>query len=283
MAPYILGNEKPKIFDLDTSLTGFAQERLRLENTLFGKIQAWLSLQKTIVYEREIVSYFDSTVVLTEESRASLSPILTKAKNLTLIGNGVDLNHYPFKNLQPVPDTLIYNGSLTFSANYDAMVWFLNEIYPLLIRQMPTISLRITGKYDGVNLESFPLQEGVELTGYIEDIRSAVTMCSVCIVPIRIAGGQRMKILEAMALGTPVVSTSKGAEGLDVTHGEHVLIADKPEEFAKAVLDLLRNESLRIKITQHARILIEEKYNWENILPQFQSIVENVIQETIIN
>jgi glycosyltransferase involved in cell wall biosynthesis len=115
------------------------------------------------------------------------------------------------------------------------------------------------------------------LTGYVPDVRPVVAGASVCIVPIRIGGGQRLKILEAMALGTPVVSTSKGMEGLDdFTPGEHALVADEPEAFAQAVLCLLRNREQRDTIARNARRLMETRYRWDRVLVPFLDLVDQV-------
>jgi glycosyltransferase involved in cell wall biosynthesis len=279
MAPYLTGTTIPKVLDIDTGLTGFAMERWRMEHTTRGKLWAWLSLQKTISFEREVVGRFDGTVVLTEISYNSLKPVVSKAKRLAIIGNGVDLAYYPFKSHEPEPNTLIYSGALTFLANYDAMQWFLHNIFPLIKAEIPTTTLRITGRLNGVNLESLRISDDVVLTGYIQDIRPAVTKSWACIVPLCIGGGQRMKILEAMALGTPVVSTSKGIEGLEISHGEHALIADEPCEFAKATILLLRDTTLRNEIVRNARSLMERQYSWESILPQFQSFIDSMLRD----
>jgi len=98
----------------------------------------------------------------------------------------------------------------------------------------------------------------------------------ICIAPIRIGGGQRMKILEAMALGTPVVTTSKGIEGIEAKDKEHVIVADDPVAFAQSIIDLLRDRESRAQLSRNARLLIENKYSWETILPGFETVVKNV-------
>ena len=280
VANYVNEVKIPKVLDLDTGLTGFAMERLRLAGGRIRKLQAWISLSKTIRCERELVGQFDATIVISKEGQRSLQPVLTKARQLAIVGHGVDLSYYPFNLEEPEPNSLIYNGALTFSANFDAMQWFLQDIYPRIKTEIPAVRLRITGGGAGVDLNALALDQSVILTGYVPDVRPVVAKSSICIIPIRIGGGQRLKILEAMALGTPVVSTSKGMEGLAINPGEHALIADESASFASSVVQLLRNAEQRKEIAKNARLLMEEKHTWDTILPRFKSVVESVAIST---
>jgi glycosyltransferase involved in cell wall biosynthesis len=178
---------------------------------------------------------------------------------------------------RPVPNALLYNGALTYSANYGAMEFFLAEVYPIIRRQEPGVSLTITGSTSGVDLSGLRLEEGVRLSGYVDDIRPLVAGAWACVAPILHGGGTRLKILEAMALGTPVVATSKGAEGLEVTPGQDILIADEPAEFAAQVLRLLRDANLRERLATNARRLVEQRYDWAGIGQRFVDLVEETV------
>jgi len=276
MAPYLVRYKIPKILDIDTSISGFSLERLRLEQKQLGKLQAYVSLQKNILFERKMVESFDATVVLTTSSYNSIKKVFSRKKPAAVIGNGVDLQYYPYMDQEPEPETLIFNGSLTFTANFDAIQWFLQEIFPRIKCEVPTVKLKITGKTDGVNISVLPGCDEVEFTGFLEDIRPVISRSWICIAPIRIGGGQRMKILEAMALGTPVVTTSKGIEGIEAKDKEHVIVADDPVAFAQSIIDLLRDRESRAQLSRNARLLIENKYSWETILPGFETVVKNV-------
>jgi glycosyltransferase involved in cell wall biosynthesis len=193
-----------------------------------------------------------------------------------VVPNGIDCQ-YNKPTFVPVgSNRIIYNGALTYSANYDAMRYFLREIYPLIRDQHNEVSLTITGSTKGVDLTTLMLDESVSLSGYVDDIRPLVAGSAVCVVPLRIGGGTRLKLLESMALGTPVVSTSKGAEGLDVVNGEHLLIADTPADFATCTLRLLCDTRLRRRLAINARQLVEEKYDWKQIGQRFVDLVEDV-------
>jgi len=207
----------------------------------------------------------------------SVQAMVGQEAEVTVIPNGVDCAHNRPGLAQSRPNALVYNGALTYSANYDAMRWFLTFVYPQIKAKQPGVSLTITGSTQGVELDGLALDSSVSLTGYVEDVRMPVTEAAVCVVPIRQGGGTRLKILEAMALGTPVVATSKGAEGLAVVDGEHLLIADEPAAFADATLRLLRDGGLRNRLTSSARALVEAKYDWAHIGRRFVDLVEETV------
>jgi len=137
------------------------------------------------------------------------------------------------------------------------------------------VRLFITGDHAG---KSLPPAGNVTLTGYVDDVRPLVARAWASIVPLRIGGGTRLKILEAMALGTPVVATSKGAEGLEVRHGKHLLIADGPAAFADEVMRLLRDAELRAALAANGRRLVAERYDWATVMPGFLELVEQCVE-----
>jgi glycosyltransferase involved in cell wall biosynthesis len=170
---------------------------------------------------------------------------------------------------------LIFTGSFGFGPNYDAMTWFLREVYPRIQAEVPDVSLTITGDHKNLPL---PPATNVTLSGFVDDIRPLLAAAWLSLAPIWSGGGTRLKILEAMALGTPVVATSKGAEGLDVEHNVHLLIADTPQTYAEAVLQILRQPELRERLAACAYELVRQKYNWPTVMPRFLDLVDRVAQ-----
>jgi glycosyltransferase involved in cell wall biosynthesis len=138
---------------------------------------------------------------------------------------------------------------------------------------VPGVGLTITGDHAGLPL---PCTNHVSLAGVVDDVRPLIASASVSLAPIRVGGGTRLKILEAMALRAPVVATSKGAEGLDVRDGEHLLIADTPEAFADATIRLLKEPGLRERLADNAYQLVREHYDWAVVMPRFLHLVERV-------
>ncbi len=227
-------------------------------------------------YLRRLIARFDACTVVSEVEKRWLVEIGINPDHIALVPNGVDLGWYSEVEPIPQPDTLIFNGALTYFANYQAMAYFLEQIYPLIRAGHPQVRLAITGRTEGVALAGLRADESVTFTGYVPDIRPLVAGSSVCIVPLLEGGGTRLKILEAMALGTPVVATSKGAEGLGATPGEHILIADDPAEFARHTLALLRDAQWRARLAAQARAFVQARYDWEPIGRQFTALVEQV-------
>jgi len=247
----------------------FWQLRCRPMRWKFRRLVRWLARQ------------FDAITVASDQEAQLLDEITPMHNLLTVVSNGVDLPLYDGTFGQPVPDTLIFPGALTFYANYDAMSYFLEEIYPRVKAHQPQTVLRITGKTDGVDLSALPASDGAIFTGYLDDVRPAIAQSWACVVPLRMGGGTRLKILEAMALGTPVVATGKGAEGLDVTPGEDVLIADEPGAFANAVLRLLTDQALRARLAANGRRLVEKRYSWEMCAQKLEQSLYQVTGQNI--
>jgi glycosyltransferase involved in cell wall biosynthesis len=276
MATYALqAHGAPKILEEHNSFTRMMWDRYRAQSSILQKARCWASWQKTRYYEARLFPRFDRCVMVSEQDRETCLRDLPGYHGIVeVVPNGVDCHHNR-PGLAPVaPNTLIYNGALTYSANLDAMRYFLADIYPLIRAQIADVSLTITGATAGVDLSGLALDGSVRLAGYVPDVRPLVAGASACVIPLRQGGGTRLKILEAMALGTPVVSTAKGAEGLDVVDGEHLLLADSPADFAEAVARLLRDLALRQRLAISARALVEQRYDWAQIGAHFVHLVE---------
>jgi glycosyltransferase involved in cell wall biosynthesis len=271
-------NAATRILDVDTSLSFWAFESLGEQTGSLSRSHHWVSWQKSYSYERRWLSRFAlGTLVSPIEISYLQRMVRANGVAIEVLPNGVDCDHNRPGLAQPQPSALVYNGSLTYSANYDAMQWFLAEIYPRIRSQQPDVTLTITGSTKGVAVAGLALDDSVRLTGFVEDVRIPVAQATVCVVPIRQGGGTRLKILEAMALGTPVVATSKGAEGLEVTPGHDILIADEPAEFAEQVIRLLRDSTLRKHLAWNARRLMEMRYDWQGIGRSFVHLVEESV------
>lgn len=201
-------------------------------------------------------------------------------KQVAVIPNGVD-TEYMSGDFGPLElDSLVYNGALTYKANYDAMAYFLKEVFPRIQSGRPGVRLYITGKTDGVRIDKLAVNSGVIFTGYLPDIRPRVATSWVNVVPLRLGGGTRLKILESLALGTPVVSTTKGAEGLNLRAGEDYLRADSPAAFADATLRLLGNEKMRSELAIAGRNKVHEEYDWSIVGERLSEYIERIAATT---
>jgi glycosyltransferase involved in cell wall biosynthesis len=153
------------------------------------------------------------------------------------------------------------------------MIWFVRDVFPLILKQVPNAQLIITGDHADLPL---PSNQNITLAGYVNDIKGLIASSTVALAPLWSGGGTRLKILEAMAIGTPVVATSKGAEGLDAVSGEHLFVTDEPVEFAERIVSLLSNPDLRQKVARQAGLLVQEKYDWGGVLPGLLRLLERL-------
>ena len=268
------------ILEEHNSLTRWMQERYAEQTSAVQRLRCWASWQKTRRYEARLFKQFDLVTMVSAQDRAVCQSDLPGYRGrVEVVPNGVDCAHNRPGLAQPRPASLVYNGSLTYSANYDAMRWFLAEVYPRIRGQVPEASLTITGSTEGVDLAGLALDDSVHLPGFVEDVRLPMAGAAVAVAPIRQGGGTRLKILEAMALGTPVVATSKGAEGLDVVDGEYLLLADDPERFASQTIRLVSDADLHGRLAANARHLVETRYDWQQIGQKFVALVGETVAQ----
>jgi glycosyltransferase involved in cell wall biosynthesis len=190
-----------------------------------------------------------------------------------VISNGVDL-----MRLRPDPaaavdaETLVYAGSPQYAANLDAVVWFGQEVLPRVRAARPGVRLVVTGAHDGVVLPEFA---GVEFIGRVDDVAGVIRSAACSVVPLRVGGGTRIKVLESLALGTPVVSTSKGVEGLALVDGVEVVVADDPIELAARITDVLSSPERRHELAARG-LLAAARHSWGPIRQGFVELVGEV-------
>jgi len=215
-----------------------------------------------------------STHVLTvsETDTAFFAQELPPAK-ITTIPTGVDIDYFiPTDGEEP--ESLVFTGSMDWMPNEDGILYFVDAILPLIRKQRPKVKLWIVGRRPGKKIlalaESDP---GIVVTGRVDDIRPSIAKGSVYIVPLRVGGGTRLKIFEAMAMGKAVVSTTIGAEGLPVTNGSDIILADEPAHFADEVCRLLGSPAERKRIGDAARRIVEEKYSWAAVARHVESVL----------
>jgi len=277
MADYAFMLPEPvtRILEEHNSSARWMRERYEAQRALLQRLRCWGTWQKIRRYDARLFTRFDLVTMVSDEDRQACHTQLPGFRGrVEVVPNGVDCSHNRPGLAVRRPDSLVFNGSLTYSANHDAMHWFLTQVYPRIRQQIPAVTLTITGSTRGVDLAGLPLDDTVHLTGFVEDVRLPVAEAAVCVVPIRQGGGTRLKILEAMALGTPVVATSKAIEGHGAIPGQHALIADTPAAFAACVLELMRSPGLHDRLAQNGRRFVEERYDWQQIGTRFRDLCE---------
>lgn len=269
-----------RILEEHNSMTRWGHERWLAGAGRIQRGRRWVSWQKSRRYEARLFSRFDLVTMVSAVDRDAAVSLPGYRGPVAVVPNGVDCERNKPGLVARQPYRLVYNGALTYNANYDAMCWFLADIYPQVRARLPDTTLAITGRIDGVDLDALRLDPSLQLTGFVPDIRLPVAGAAACVVPLRQGGGTRLKILEAMALGTPVVSTRKGAEGLAVSDGEHLLLADTPEEFAACTVAVLTDASLAAHLARNARRLVESQYDWLTIGARFAQLIEQAVERS---
>lgn len=181
---------------------------------------------------------------------------------VAVVPNAVDLDYFAPSYTPVDPHTIIFSGNLHYRPNLDAARYFIDAIWPLVHGRYPNATLTLTGRTDGIDTRSL-MSPGVALLGQVPDVRPHMSRAGVVVAPIRIGGGTRLKVVEALAMGKPMVSTAVGCEGVAVRDGEHLLIADDAHTFASRIFDVFENTALADALGESGRRLMERNYSWE--------------------
>jgi glycosyltransferase involved in cell wall biosynthesis len=199
-------------------------------------------------------------------------------EKLTVIPTGVDIEYFSPIAVEEEPGSLVFTGSMDWMPNEDGIFYFAEEILPRIFEKLPNARLSVVGRKPSARLKALAATDPhhLHLTGWVDDIRPYLAQSAVCIVPLRVGSGTRLKIFEAMGMGKAIVSTTIGAEGLPVRHGEDVLLADSPDDFAQSVVRLLEDAAERRRLGNAARELVETKYSWGSVAKEFATSLEKV-------
>lgn len=272
MVPYALAaNARRRVFEeLEVGVIAGAATQA---NGVRAKIRAGLTWWKLSRYVRGTLKRFDACTVVSAAERDLAVGLAPAGYPIEVLPNGVDVDAMRAVTAAPTPGTLIYAGALTYHANYDAVAYFLEAIYPLIRERCPEATVTVTGRTDGIDLGRLSAHPGVRFSGYLDDVRPAIAGTWLSVVPLRVGGGTRLKILESLALGTPVVSTRKGAEGLDLVDGRDVMLADTPRAFAEAVTRVLGDPALRARLADAGRIAAS-RYDWGMIGDRLLALID---------
>jgi glycosyltransferase involved in cell wall biosynthesis len=230
-------------------------------------------LKSALVYlekqEHELWQCFDLRSVVSDLDKQEIDGRCNIGKNI-VVKNGIDI-----ENIQPLQGTsnsnkILFMGLMLYEPNIDAMGYFVENIFPLVLAKDPTIQLCIAGRDPVPKIYDLSKDLPIEIIANPVDMSEVARECIMSIVPLRIGGGTRIKILHSMAMGLPVISTSIGSEGLNVINDIHLLIRDNPSEFAEAIVRVRQDSQLRQDLKINGRQLVETEYDWKHILQEFE-------------
>jgi polysaccharide biosynthesis protein PslH len=271
-AYYKYFQDVPAVFE-ELEIGLFYDQAFSLDGRI--RIRHALTWFKLYIYLSQLLGFFQMCTVVSERECQLFVQNFPAYKNrIEIIPNCLNVDEYINIKTDKKTNTLVFTGPFKYRANYEAMLWFVGEVFPLILRHVPDTQLIITGEHAGLPL---PSSQNITLAGHVDDIKALVASCVISIAPLLSGGGTRLKILEAMALGIPVVATVKGAEGLDVVNNEHLLLADTPVEFAKSVISLLVNDELYRRLEKNSGLLVRTKYDWDMVLPNYLKLINTIV------
>jgi glycosyltransferase involved in cell wall biosynthesis len=224
---------------------------------------------------------FDAMITTTEPDYAVFRKDLPD-QNMSIIQNGAGASFFEPIDGNPEPCSMVFTGLMTHYPNDEGMRHFLDNIFPLILRQEPRAKVTVVGKNPSRSLLS-RASANVVVTGFVEDVRPYMARAQVYIIPLLSGGGIRGKALEAMAMRKPIVTTSRGCEGIHLKDGESALFADTPEEFARAVLRLFGDAKLRERIADNAYATVVARYNWEEKGEELNRVYESVVKSLLLS
>lgn len=257
-----------------------------VEHEIFKKM--WLNAKSPLrrfYYKTEFKKFYREEIVALKRHDAIFTTSMNDKNILDqevpeiskfVIPNGVEADYFRPSGETPEPFSLVFTGAMSYVPNYDGILHFLNTTFPLILKSIPNAKLYVVGNNPPPVLLKRSA-DNVIITGFVEDVRPYIKRSSVYIVPLRMGSGTRLKVLEAMSMKIPIVTTSMGSEGINVVDGKSALIADNPRSFADAVINLLRNKNLRDTLIENGFNLMKSEYEWTVIGDNLEQILNSLL------
>jgi len=245
-------------------------------------LKKWLfaaECEKTRRIEERVCQSFDHVIAVSPEDREVFKREFG-IKKVSTIPTGVDSDYFRPQALPQKAGRLAFVGSMDWYPNEDGIIWFLREVYPLVRNKVESVSFKVVGRNPSARLKAVAASlPGVELTGRVPDVRPFLAEAEVVVVPLRVGGGTRIKIPEAMAMGKAVVSTTVGAEGLPFRNGQEIMLADSREGFATAVIELMLNPKRRMEVEFAACDRVRREHGWDSIVDRLERTLVDLREE----
>lgn len=261
-------------YDLQRSIWETEKGQLaRLPGALYSFIQ-WRRLTR---YERDVVRTVTHTIAVSEADATAFQRLVPGCP-VTVVPNGIDTARYARKDtsLDLGPAALVFTGSMGYRPNVDAVLWFTGQVFDRVRARVPAAKFFIVGSRPHARLNALRDRPGVQITGWVPDVNPFLHAATVYVAPLRMGSGTRLKLLQAMAARRAIVSTSTGAQGLDVQDGVHLRLADTPEAFAQAIIGLLENPAERAALGERAAHHVARCYDWSVIAPRLLAVYETL-------
>ncbi|MEO8357327.1 MAG: glycosyltransferase [Chloroflexota bacterium] len=272
--------ELPVVWDSVDCISYLFRQAASQNRGLFGRFMTRFELGRTQRAEAKLLNIFDHVLVTSAADKTALLDTIvngTKPASITVLSNGVDQSYFkPNPSITPEPDTLIFSGKMSYHANISMVMYLVTEIMPIVWNHRPGVRLLIVGKDPSREIKKLAEHPLIHVTGTVEDIRPFLWKAMVAVAPLVYGAGVQNKILEAMAVGTPVITTSKAVQSLGVIPGREVLIGDTPADFSAAVLHLLENPEVRCAIGEADRTHVQKHHDWNEIAQKLVQVYSHL-------
>lgn len=278
-AEYVVGSGKPRILEM-TDAISLNYERVRQHKNAGGlKAHIYrLEARRLLAYERRIVDAFDLSVLVSESDKVHL--VGAEHDKVMVCSNGVAFEHLPFRERHDSQPVIVYIGNMVSVQNMDACLYFARDVMPLVAKRVRA-TFRVVGRIsegDAARLRAFP---NVEVTGPVDDMAAAVEDARLGVCPVRLAAGVQNKVLEYMALGLPVVTSSIGLEGFEAQPDRDLVVADTPEEYAEAISRIWDNNAMKAQLAINGHAYVNTHHRWSSRLaPMVDRITELLDKKT---
>jgi polysaccharide biosynthesis protein PslH len=271
----------PIVWDSVDCISHLFRQAAGQSKSLFGRVVSRFELGRTQRAEASLLSTFDHVLVTSDADRKALLDTVrngARPASISILSNGVDQDFFkPNPEIQKESDMLIFSGKMSYHANISMVKYLVDEIMPLVWQHRPNVRLIIVGKDPPSDIKKMSENPLIRITGTVKDIRPYLWKANVAVAPLVYGSGVQNKILEAMAIGLPVVSTSKALMSLGVVPQRDILIGDTPQEFSDKVLHLLENQDLREKVGEAGCVYVGEQHEWSRICEQLVQIYSGLI------
>ncbi len=271
----------PVVWDSVDCISHLFRQASQKGATRRSRLITHLELSRTENYERWLALQFDHVLVTSKADREAFYDLLAQLDRLPhidILRNGVDFYYFsPNPAINKEEDSIVISGKMSYHANVSMVLHFCHEILPHIQRIKPSVTLTIVGKDPPREIQALGKNDGISVTGAVDDIRPYIQSAAVAVSPVTYGAGIQNKVLEGMACGVPVVASPNAISGLDIEPGRDLLVAENPETFATAVLLLLEDTKLRNRIGNAGRRFVERNHDWNQIVADLEQIYHDVI------
>jgi hypothetical protein len=278
MVEHIAG-KVPTVFDAVDCISVFEARRRRLLQNPFLRSFSRMEWGRMTRGEAKASGLFNRIVISSTVDKESYPAPSHLRHKVDMVPNGIDLEHFEFHKYQPETNLIVFCAKLDYFPNQDAAVYFVQSVWPVLLARRPQLRLEIVGSRPPRSVRRLDGKNNIQVIPSVPDVRPHLGRAWVAISPIRAQAGTQNKVLEAMALGVPVVATQMCCSGLAVEAGKHLLVADTPEEFASAVEYLLDDQLLRANIVRAARAYVERHHDCAECVKGLCQVYEEAVSD----